>query len=64
MQLVKDRREIRIEVSAYMAYQLRLWIGEKITIAQNIVVNAEDFSKDSKTTGLPSKAYTSKPMHL
>lgn len=51
MKLVKDGKEIWVEVNAYMAYQPWLWIVEKGSMTQDIVVNAEAFSNDIKSTG-------------
>ena len=51
MKLTKDGKEIWVEVSAYMAYQPRIYIVEKGALAQAIVANAEVFSNDIKSTG-------------
>ena len=51
MKLVKDGKEIWVEVNAYMPYDVVLYIVEKAGMAQDIVANAEAFSKDIKTTG-------------
>ncbi|RPJ08530.1 MAG: OmpA family protein [Deltaproteobacteria bacterium] len=51
MKLVKDGKEIWVEVSAYMTYQPTLWIVEKGAMVQDIVANSEAFSNDIRATG-------------
>ena len=51
MKLVKEGKEIWVEISAYMPYQPTLLIIEKGAMVQDIVANAEAFSNDIKATG-------------
>jgi OOP family OmpA-OmpF porin len=51
MKLVKDGKEIWVEISAYMAYEPILYIVEKKGMSQEIVANAQVFSNDIRATG-------------
>jgi len=51
MKLVKEGKEIWVEISAYMPYQPTLWIIEKGAMVQDIVANADVFSSDIRATG-------------
>jgi outer membrane protein OmpA-like peptidoglycan-associated protein len=51
MKLTKDGKEIWVHVDAYITSQYFVYIVEKGGMAQEIVANAEVFSKDIKATG-------------
>jgi OOP family OmpA-OmpF porin len=51
LKLVKDGKEIWVEVRAYNGTEPTLFIVEKEGMAQEIVANAEVFSNDLKNTG-------------
>jgi len=51
MKMLKDGKEIWVHVDAYITDEWMLYVVEKKTMAQDIVANAEVFSKDIKATG-------------
>jgi len=51
MKLVKDGKEIWVNVGAYITSAFDVWIVERAAMAQDIVANAAAFSNSIKTTG-------------
>lgn len=49
--VVRDGKEIWVEVSAYVTFEIQLWVIEKKAMAQEIVANADVFKTDLATTG-------------
>ena len=49
--VVKDGKEIWVEVSAYVTFQIQLFVIEKQAMAQEIVANADVFKSDLASTG-------------